>query len=238
MKVFLLVITGFEESFREIDDMRREMCKKHNIPVLFLYNKNGPPGFKLREDERLLPVDQHIPGQFIKFHLALREVFEKHGGDEYDYIIRCTSSTLIDFEKLPVLLNYLPKQRCHAGRFLWNDYGVYMSGPCMVFSKDVAKKFAEKETYHERVFEHSDDVMISQAVGNSADFFDIRFFWLEYDGKTEHPTKQSLEERKPWHVVYRIKNNFTHPEKPEFTKEEGGQIDVEYWKLVREHIQG
>lgn len=235
MRIFLLVITGFEDSFRKIDDMRRKQCKKYNIPVLFLYNGSPPEGFTLREDERLLPgVQHHVPGQFIKFHLGMRDIFSKYNIEDFDYIIRCTSAGFIDFNKLPMLLSYLPKKRCHAGRFFWNDYGVYMSGPCMIFSSDVAYKFAQKTDYHERVFQHSDDVMISQAVRENADFCDLNFFWTNLEGQTEMPTPQSILPLKPYNVIFRVKNYMLHDDKPEFKKEDGLAIDLRYWELLSE----
>ena len=108
MRVFLLVITGFEESFRKMDDMRRKQCKKYNIPVVFLYNGTPPEGFQVREDERLLiDVKNHVPGQFIKFHLGMRDIFSKYSIDDFDYIIRCTSAGFIDFNKLSFSLMIL-----------------------------------------------------------------------------------------------------------------------------------
>jgi hypothetical protein len=232
MRIFLLVITGFEESFRQIDNMRREQCKKYNIPALFLYNGTPPPGMKFRDDERLLPVEGHIPGQYIKFHLGMKEIFSKYKVEDFDYIVRCTSAGFIDFNKLPMVLSYLPKTRCHAGKFRWNDYGIYMSGPCMIFSSDVAKKFADTDTYHERVFQHSDDVMISRAVREHAEFCDLDFFWTNLEGKTEMPSR--LERLEPWNVIFRVKNYMLHDDMPEFKKEHGLAIDLKYWQLLSE----
>jgi hypothetical protein len=234
MRIFLLVITGFEESFRKIDDIRRRQCEKYNIPVLFLYNGIPPEGMVLRDDERLLPVQNHVPGQYIKFHLGMKEIFSRYKVDDFDYVVRCTSAGFIDFNKLPMLLSYLPKKRCHAGRFVWNDYGVYMSGPCMLFSSDVAYKFAQKDTYHPRVFEHSDDVMISREVRDYADFCDLNFFWTNLEGKTEMPTRDTILPLHPSNVIFRVKNYMLHKGMPEFTKEKGLAIDLRYWELLSE----
>lgn len=233
MRILLLVITGFEDSFRKIDDMRREQCKKFNIPVLFLYNGVAPEGFQFREDERVLAEPKHIPGQFIKFHIACKEIVETYG-ENYDYLIRCTSAGFVDFNKLHILLSYLPKQRCHAGRFCWNDYGVYMSGPCMIFSSDVIKKFAEMPAYHQRVFEHSDDVMISQAVREFAEFSDINFYWTDLHGRTEMPTHETVGKLRPWDIIFRVKNYGAKSEGKEFTKEMGFAIDVRFWEILRD----
>lgn len=236
MRIFLLVITGFEESFRKIDNIRRRQCKKFNIPVLFLYNGTPPEGMKLREDERIMPIESHIPGQYMKFHQALEEIYSIFKVEDFDYIIRCTSSGFIDFHKLPMLLSYLPKTRCHAGKFMWNDYGVYMSGPCMIFSSDVAYKLSKDKNFHYRVFEHSDDVMISKAVREYADFSDLSFFWVLMEGKTEMPTNEIKSEIKPWSVIFRVKNYMLKKDKPEFTKELGFAIDIRYWELLSEML--
>lgn len=235
MRIFLLVITGYEESFRKIDEIRRKQCQKYNIPVLFLYNGTPPEGMTLRADERCLEtIEKHIPGQYIKFHFGLKEIYTRHTEDDFDYIIRCTSAGFVDFNKLPTILSYLPKKRCHAGRYMWNDYGVYMSGPCMIFSSDVAYKFAMDDQYHPRVFSHSDDVMIGRAVREHADFSDLSFFWTNLEGQTEMPTHQSILPLKPWNIIFRVKNYMTHEDKPEFTKEKGFAIDVRYWELLSE----
>jgi hypothetical protein len=230
MKVCLLVITGFEDCFKKIDDMRREQCKQFNIPVLFLYNGIVPNDYTLKDDERMLPIKEHIPGQFIKFHLGMREIFEN--GWDFDYVIRCTSGGFVDFNKLPLLLSYMPKERCHAGRFCWNEFGVYMSGPCMIFSKDVAKKFSEMESYDPKVFQASDDVMISKTVRSYADFFDLNFFWTDLHGQTVMPSLESMPPLKESNIIFRVKNYYNHPDKPWFTSELGQAIDVKYWELL------
>ncbi len=236
MNIFLIVISGFNTSFKKVNDMRRAQCKKYNIPVLFLFNGKVPEGYTLREDERLLPIEPHNPAMYLKFQLGLREIFETYD-KPIDYVIRVTSTTFVDFKKLPFMLSFLPKEKCHAGRFCWNDYGVYMSGPIMIFSADVAKKFSEETTIHERVLSHSDDVMIGRAVKEYSNFYDINFFWKDTELLLDLPTEANLTEIKDYHVVFRIKNNFPRPWAPEFQKETGEQIDIRYWQLLMKIIE-
>jgi len=230
MNIFLIVISGFNTSFKKINDMRRIQCKKYNIPVLFLFNGNVPEGYTLGEDERLLPIEAHNPAMYLKFQMGLREVFESYK-EPFDYVVRVTSSTFLDFNKLPWMLSFLPKEKCHAGRFCWNDYGIYMSGPCMIFSRDVAYHFSQETQIHERVLSHSDDVMISRAVKEYSNFYDLNFFWKDTDLMLQLPTEANVLNKKDYHVIFRIKNNFIRGDAPWFEKETGEQIDIRFWEL-------
>ena len=61
MKYFVVVLATFKPIFMKLVEFRRQQCKKYNIPVLFVYNGNVPESYQLKEDERVLPLENHAP---------------------------------------------------------------------------------------------------------------------------------------------------------------------------------
>jgi hypothetical protein len=229
MNVFVVIMTTFRPVFMKINEFRRQQCKKYNIPILFVYNGKIPEGYELKSDERCIPMENHAPAMFLKLKEAIKEIYHE-GVVEPDYIIRLNSRTYVNFENLKFFLSYVGKERVAAGPFLLNDNKIYLLGTCMVFSKDVAIRFALDNNVEGPVLWHSDDCTISWAIKEYADFYDMTFFNVGMSEKTVIPSElPQLPEKS---VIFRIKSG---PDRglaygTPLTYEE--EIDIQYWRLL------
>jgi hypothetical protein len=132
------------------------------------------------------------PIMFIKFKTALKEIFEKRGLNP-DYIVRCNSSTFINFKRLPWVLEYLPKEKCLAGpfgdrfNFYSNKQEIFCKGTVMIATSDVARRFMNEEITDPMPNYLNDDVSISYFISKYATLYDLSYFfkYFEYGSVTD-----------------------------------------------------
>jgi hypothetical protein len=237
MNMYVVVVTTFCPVFMKINEFRRQQCKKYNIPVLFVYNGAIPESYELKPDERVLPMENHAPAMFLKFKYAIQEIYAVHNVDP-DYIVRLNTRTYINFENLKFFMSYIGKERVAAGPFVMDDTKLYLLGTCMIFSRDVAKRFVEENNTDGPVLWHSDDCTISWAVKDYANFYDMNYFNENTDTlfmKTI-PTKLPEFISKP--IIFRIRNGSPNgsPFGTPLTHEE--KLDIEYWRFLLKEYDG
>lgn len=229
MNIFLVIVCTFEDVFTKINDIRRKQCQKYNIPVLFVYNGKVPDGYTLKSDELVFPMENHAPAMFLKFKLAIQEIYNIPNCNP-EYILRCTSRCYINFKNLPFLLSYIAKEKVLAGPYQINDNKLFMSGFFMLFSRDVAKRFAQEDNVNGPVLWHSDDCTVSWAVTPYANFYDTQYFVETLSNKTQIPT--SLPEFKATAIIFRVKNGPVQATPIGTPMSLGEEIDIAYWKLL------
>jgi hypothetical protein len=231
MNFFVVVVTSFNPIFMKINEFRREQCKKYHIPILFVYNGKIPDGYELKQDERCIPLENHAPAMFLKFKYAIQEIYNTHAVNP-DYIVRLNSRTYINFENLKFFLSYVGKEKVAAGRFLLNEDKIYLQGTCMIFSKDVAIRFAAEKNVEGPVLWHSDDCTISWAIKHYTHFYDMTFFCHDEFGFVfkELPTQMPKYNKRT--ILYRIRNGAPNGSSFGTPLSFEEQIDIQCWKLL------
>jgi hypothetical protein len=235
MNIYIVIVTSFAPVFLQINEYRRQLCKKYNLPVLFVYNGKTPEGYQLKEDERVLPMEGPSPAMFLKFKMAIKEIY---GMADPDYIVRINTRTFVDFKNLKYFLSYVGKEKAAAGAFMLNDNKVCLSGICMIFSRDVALRFAMEDNVQGPALWHSDDCCISWAVKDYANFHDMTYFYHDPNSLVfdELPTTLPAIHEKA--ILFRIRNgpaNGSPMGSPLTLKE---QVDIQCWKLLMKHCDG
>jgi len=238
MNIVLIIVSGFDTLNLEMNKIRKEQCRKYNIPLFILFNGHKPDEYQLDEYERWLPQEGAIPWMFVKFKKCLEEIYNR--GFTPDYIIRATSATFINFKKLPYFLALLPKERVLTGTMFvklqgicnyWNDGNdgrLFITGTAMTFSGDVAKRMAFDDNIMNKYMCESDDVCISFLASEYADIRDSNVFFKHYNNFTDIPEESILSDvhlYKPHKVFYRIKNDFDRE-----------KIDLHIWRWLHTHI--
>lgn len=235
MLIQLIVITGFEEHFQQMNAIRRKQCAHYRIPVLFCYNGPIPEGYVFREDEIYINVARSNnetntaelvegmnPSMFVKFQMAIQDLQKNHSTPVF--YIRCTASCFIDFSQLYMILRCLPKNQCIAGPYDSKyDDRIFCNGTCMILSADVARRLANESIDDPMAWIENDDVTISWIGMNYAALLDTTYWFSYYENLEELPDKLREEPRRK--VLYRIKNP-----KDRLT------IDVGLWKMLSKAI--
>jgi hypothetical protein len=180
-KVFIFVIASFDiPEYREFIRYRKLLFKKYNIPHMFLYETQPPLEYKLDEYDKVFDIDLNeecistikdfCPKMILKFLKGLQCIdYEK-----YDYIVRINLSTYIQFPKFLEMLNTLPKEKLFAGFVLkiplpdfildCIDSEPFITGICMIFSKDVIEYLSNIPADSSVLYQYYDDVIISYIV--------------------------------------------------------------------------
>jgi hypothetical protein len=237
MNIYVVVVTTFCPVFMKINEFRRQQCKKYNIPILFVYNGKIPEHYELKSDERVFPMENHAPAMFLKFKYAIQEIYDIHNINP-DYIVRLSTRTYINFENLKFFMSHVGKNRVAAGPFCFNDHKIYLHGTCMIFSRDVAQRFAEEDNVQGPVLWHSDDCTISWAVKEYADFYDMNFFYENTNKLSLKTLPTTLPKFIDRPIIFRIRNGSPNgsPFGTPLTLDE--KIDIECWRLLLKEYDG
>lgn len=236
MKVALFVLTTFEDVFLKINDMRREQCRKHNIPVLFVYNGKVPDWYTMKDDEINHPLEGPAGcAMFVKSKLAITIFYDMFGFDP-DYIVSCTSRCFVDLNKMMKVLESCPKERVAGGVLIGPQDAKYILGIYILFSRDVAKRFAAEDNVHGEVLWHSHDVTLSAAIKSYSDLYSLddgyhclTGYYLKNLSEADIPTELPVLDDSKW--LFRIKNGEDVPTPVGQGMSVGEKIDVQYWKL-------
>jgi cephalosporin hydroxylase len=224
--ISIIILSSFDKLCLECNKITRKQSKQYKIPVLFLFNGRIPEGYKLEPDEFVLETDSTDPKpyMFLKFKYALQNIF--NSGSNPDFILRCNSTTFINFKALNTLFFRFPTEKLIAGPFIYavslSELDVYCQGTNMVFSNDVAKRIAfDDNANHPAVLEYADDIALDFLTRDYAYKQDISLFTARYTHFTKKPAIYDLY-IECTHVFFRVKNNC--PERIE--------IDLEIWKIL------
>jgi hypothetical protein len=242
MSLYIVIVTTFEDVFTRINEMRRLQCRKHNIPVLFVYNGKKPDGYTLQDDERVFPMEGHAPAMFLKFKQAIQEIYSIQGHTP-DYILRCTARCFLNLDNVLRILQTLPKQQLLAGFQIETNDGPFMMGIFMLFSKDVAIQFAIEDNVQGAVLWHSDDCTISHTVSSYANFVKLNNLYTTLTGFYCKPVTiadipTSLPELSEDVCMIRVKNGDDNATSIGQAMSIGEQIDITYWKLLMKKYEG
>ena len=214
MSYFVFIISSRNNPiYEQFDIMRRGQMNALGIPHKFLLNGELPEKYELKDDEEYHEDTSFTPGMFRKFYDACKNLFSTNNIP--DFIIRCNSSTFIDFDKFNAeILPTLPKENTFAGPTDTCE-GVcpyaFISGICMIFSKDVIYNLITNISRdHPFTLEYCDDVAISYIVFT---FYNINFInLLEYTTKCTTFDKflHHLPEIPSHNVICRVKNEYSN----------------------------
>ncbi len=166
--------------------MRKAQLAKLGIPYMFIYDDATPPEYPFDPQTDVCipkiqppyPVTNELnsrpnalnPHMVLKFLKALQRIDDS----QYDYIFRVNLSTFIHFDVLATILQGAPRTKYAAGYTMtfpianWRPNPVeptqFISGTCMIFSKDVVSMLKTIEYDYYILYEHNDDVVLSYIV--------------------------------------------------------------------------
>jgi hypothetical protein len=223
--ICLIIISSFEPLYLACNEITRKQCKQYNLPVFFLFNGELPNNYVLKNDERLLAhTDKSCkPYMFLKFKNMLKEIYDNINPD---YILRCNSTTFINFKRLFSLIITLPKEKLIAGPYCCfygqKDINVFCQGTNIIFSNDVAKRLAyDSNENNPKIFEFDDDAAIDFLVRDYVQKHDLSFYTLRIENFSVIPKLYDII-IKPNHLFFRVKNNVPNR----------FEIDYEIWKIL------
>lgn len=184
---FVCVIGSFElPVYQDLIALRKAQLKSLGIPYMFIFDDTTPPEYPfdprtdvcIPKTQPPYPVSNELnsrpnalnPHMVLKFLKALQRLDET----QYDYILRVNLSTFIHFDILSKFLATTPRVKFAGGYTMsfpitnWRlnpvDPIEFISGTCMVFSKDVISMLKTIEYDYYVLYEHNDDVVLSYLV--------------------------------------------------------------------------
>lgn len=155
MKICTLVLTHDKPIYNHFDSIRRLYLESKMEEYYFLYNgidslKDDKPSRCLNYYSEIVhPVG--VPDMLNKF----LKVIEDGLVDEYDFVVRVNSSTFLNYDLLRKRL-HLDSSGLYLGYF--DNYMDFVSGGCIIFSKDNIKSMKENMNSFDRKM--IDDVSI------------------------------------------------------------------------------
>lgn len=236
-RLFVCVIGSFElPVYQQLIALRKAQLTKLEIPHMFIYDDVTPPEYPFDPQTDVCipktnppyPVMNELntrpnalnPHMVLKFLKALQRIDET----QYDYILRVNLSTFIQFEALVAILKPQPRTKYVGGYTMtfpiadWRLNPVeptqFISGTCMIFSKDVISMLKTIEYDYYVLYEHNDDLVLSYLAKVYTNHFShLPMVFLEND---RHPSKHEIHTN----ALFRVKHSF----------DRGRDIDM--WKYL------
>ena len=172
-KYFVFIITSRDNPiYEQFDSIRRKQMKEQGVRYKFLLNGSLPQGYSLQDDEVLSPDASFNPGMYMKFIRGCEELLVKDSGLP-DVIIRLNSSTFVDFRKIPVLLEALPKTKYLGGyplEYVGDADHYFIQGTAMIFSWDCIEYLIANQS-DTRISTMNDDVVLSEITNDYTKYF-------------------------------------------------------------------
>jgi hypothetical protein len=177
MKTYAVLNITYDYILYNFFDKQKELLASKNDTTLYnLYNGDTcdfyikPNDFFYKNDRQQQHLNkdifnpsaysvQNTSEMFKKFYHFIKIHYDKI--KNYDYIIRCNSSTFLNFRVLQDVVNSLPVERCYAGRLLNNEL---VSGTCICFSRDVIEMIANTDIEVFNCEDVLDDVVIGSFI--------------------------------------------------------------------------
>jgi len=224
MKYGIITLTYDDPLYNFFDDIKRQYYQKNNILNVFVYNVTTPVD-KIKNTSDVIYVSNLAGGSgiYTMFDKFIATLQSNQNWNDFDYIIRANSSTFLNLPLLEEYIKKLPQENCYAGPCTMpitpKDF---ISGTCIIFSKDVIKMLSKiKEKHENRRLE--DDLIIFQYMKNfKVPLTNIPMYW--YD-KNIIPTKNEISDILKKYPLIRINN-----QKDRF------KIDTTIWKLIEENV--
>lgn len=160
MKICTIILTYDNNLYNYFDSIKRKYLDQKKEDYYFVYNGTDHSKHALDEKSYNYFSDvshpSGIPVMFDKFV----DVIKSGLLDEYDYVIRANSSTFINMDVVRNFLKNSSRNNVYAG-FFFPDWH-FVSGACIIFSKDVLQALACNAN---RVNKHQeDDLAIADAM--------------------------------------------------------------------------
>uniref|UniRef100_A0A6C0DP79 Methyltransferase FkbM domain-containing protein n=1 Tax=viral metagenome TaxID=1070528 RepID=A0A6C0DP79_9ZZZZ len=223
----VLVLASFENPlYEQFLKLRKLQFKHYEIPHLFLYDDTVPEGYTMDEHDLCIPKTvlegafnpELNPSMILKFIQGLRHIKEK-----YDYVVRINVSTYFHPPRLLKLLSDAPRTKYAGGMKLSHIISeldtttptTFLSGTCMIFSKDSVEELKQIPPTHPLLDKHNDDVILSKLI--SAPLTHIPMFLWEHDA---YPSIEECEN----YTLFRVKH-FADRTK-----------DIEHWTFLLSHL--
>lgn len=160
MKTFgILTLTHDAPIYNFFDKIKRQYYINNNVDAAFVYNT--PLKIQSNSNNIYYKVGNScidgIYSMFDKFIFTLKQF---NNWLNYDYIIRANSSTFINIDKIYKIIQELPNEECYAGYYTYpGTQKDFVSGTCIIFSKDIIRKLAELPLDHFK-YHREDDLII------------------------------------------------------------------------------
>jgi hypothetical protein len=223
VRIFMIVIGSFElDCYTKFISMRKDLFKQYNIEHRFVYDDTVPDTYSLDTNDICIPKltppypvtnynnskpNALNPHMTLKFLKALKQI-PIH---TYDYVIRLNLSTYINIKKLLKFLELAPREKYAAGYtmcFQIPDWSIspvnpvhFISGTCMIFSRDVVEYFVTLPYDTPVLYEHNDDVVLSHISKElTSKLTHIPMVFLENEN---YPSSKQIEEC----MIFRIKHH-------------------------------
>jgi hypothetical protein len=177
MNNFIVINATYRHKlYNFFDIIKNKIAYKEDIPIYNLYNGPNCDFIPQKNDyflknktssniENFNPSSYEVKDvyeMFQKFYFFINEKINEL--TQYDYIIRCNSSSFLNFKIIKQIIDQLPKSNCYAGVAL---NSVLVSGTCIFFSKDVLLKLAETPIENIPYTNNYDDVAIGNLIAGT-----------------------------------------------------------------------
>ena len=222
-RIFVIVIGSFElPVYQSFIALRKAQLVKLGIPHMFIYDDMTPPEYPFDPQTDVCipkakppyPVMNELnsrpnalnPHMVLKFLKSLQRIDET----QYDYILRVNLSTFIHFEALITILKIQPRTKYVGGHMMtfpiadWRLNPVeptkFISGTCMIFSKDVISMLKTIEYDYYVLYEHNDDLVISYLTNVYTNHLShVPMVFLENDRR---PSREEIHQN----ALFRVKH--------------------------------
>jgi hypothetical protein len=205
MKICTLILTYDLPLYNYFDNIKRAYLDKQQEDYIFVYNgtdttKHNPEAKTYNYfSDAIHPSG--IPMMFDKFV----DVVKSGAVDEYDFVIRVNSSTFINTD---VIRKHLQGKTDNVYMGFFHPDWNFVSGACMIFSKDVLRKLADNT--HNVHTGREDDLVIGDLMRHlnvPKTFLDRYCFETHIqDTHTKVPSEEILVEALKYPQI-RIRNN-------------------------------
>jgi len=214
MKICTVVLTHDTPLYNHFDAIKRKYLDSKNENYFFVYNgtdttKSDPNNRTLNYYSNL-QHPQGIPDIFLKFINVIKQGLL----DDYDFVIRCNSSTFVNID---TIRNELTTKKDNLYMGVYGQGWNFISGTCIVFSKDVIKKLADN--YQTVNYYREDDVVIGDILSR----LNVPMTYIPqhnfHDAKTA-PSIDAVRDKITSHTI-RVRNDFNRE-----------LIDVSVWNMI------
>ena len=216
----IITLTCNDPLYNIFDDMKREYLNNRNILNTFVYN-NANADINIRESDSVyLSNLTGTAGIYTMFDKFIATIQNNPIWKSLDYVLRVNSSKFLN---IPILEEYirtkLTAEKCYAGACTMpmgpNDF---ISGTCMVFSRDVIELLSQTTNKHENNRREDDLIMFDYMKRLNVPRTNIPMHW--YDTNII-PSEEEITNIMKTYPLIRIKN-----------MKDRHSIDTAIWKLL------
>jgi hypothetical protein len=219
MKICTVILTQDTPLYNHFDSIKRKYLDSKNEDYFFVYN--GADTTKENVLQRTLnyySTNVHpggIPDMFLKFIDTIKRGLL----EDYDYIIRCNSSTFVNIDTIKEELQ-TKTDNLYMGVYGqgWN----FISGTCAVFSRDVINKLANN--YQLVNYYREDDVVIGDILSQ----LNVPMTYIpqfNFHDSNTIPSIEAVKEKINNHTI-RIRNDYNRE-----------LIDKSIWNMIAQILQ-